>query len=61
MNDHTQTKDLITAAKHVIGCFNSDITEILFFTIGAAKAYSIATAVEKLRETIAKAEEEVVR
>lgn len=61
MNEQTQAKDLITAAKHVVGCFNSDMIERLFFTIGAAKAYSIATAVEKLRETIAKAEEEAQR
>lgn len=60
MNKHTQTKDLITAAKHVIGCFNSDMIERLFFTIGAAKAYSIATAVEKLRDAIAKAEGEMM-
>jgi len=59
MSDQTSTKELITAARRVVDNFDSNMIERLFFTLGAAKAFWIATAVEKLRDAIAKAEQEV--
>lgn len=60
MSNHTQTKDLITAARRVVDHFDGNMIERLFFTLGAAKAFWIGTAVEKLRDAIAKAESEVM-
>jgi len=59
MSEHTSTKELTTAARRVVDHFDSNMIERLFFTFGAGKAFWIASAVEKLRDAIAKAEGEV--